>query len=63
MFAFNVAFLLIFAWDGRIYLWEASVLLILIILYYVVMFNSHRLGLFMKRKLNERNLSHNNSGT
>lgn len=50
MFTFNVVFLLLFAWDGKIYLWEASVLLLLIILYYAVMFNSHRLSVFMKRK-------------
>lgn len=53
MFTFNVTFLLWFAWDGKIYLWEATLLLALVIFYYVVMFNSSRLSKFMKRKFEE----------
>lgn len=48
MFAFNVIFLLIFAWDGKIYLWEASILLLLILNYYIVMFNSKKLEKIVK---------------
>lgn len=50
MFAFNAVFLLVVAYDGIIYLWEAALLIGLIIFYYVVMFNSARLSKFMKRK-------------
>lgn len=53
MFAFNVIFLLVVAWDGVIHLWEAFLLLGLVVFYYVVMFNSARLSKFMKRKFEE----------
>lgn len=50
----NILFLLIFSWDGLIYFWEALILILLIVTYYIVMFNSTRLGHFVNRKISER---------
>ncbi|KAJ0183891.1 hypothetical protein K1T71_000314 [Dendrolimus kikuchii] len=43
IYMFNVSVLVIFVWDGQIDWYEAMVLGILYILYFVVMFNSHKL--------------------
>lgn len=50
VFAINVAALVAMAWDEKIYWWEALILLIMAVAYYVFMFQSHRVSSFMKRK-------------
>lgn len=53
VFAVNVSVLVIVAWDERIFWYEALILLIFAVLYYIVMFQSHRISKFMKRKFED----------
>lgn len=62
IFTFNVGFLLFFAWDGNIELWEACMLLSLMLLYYVIMFNSARLNKLMRRIFEDRCCNRNKYG-
>lgn len=50
VFGINVAVLVAVAWDEKIYWWEAMILLIFAVLYYITMFQSHHISKFMKRK-------------
>lgn len=50
VFAINVCVLVAVSWDEKIYWWEAMILLIFAVLYYVTMFQSARISKFLKRK-------------
>ncbi|XP_058464150.1 sodium/potassium/calcium exchanger 3-like [Malaya genurostris] len=49
VFAFHVGVLIGFAWDGRIYWYEAMVLVILLANYFVIMFQNRRIMNFAKK--------------
>lgn len=53
VFGLNVTVLVIIVWDEKIYWYEAMILLILAIFYYITMFQSHRISKFMKRKFED----------
>lgn len=53
VFAISVVVLVIISWDERIYWYEALILLVFAVLYYVLMFQSQRLSKFMKRKFED----------
>lgn len=53
VFAMNVVVLVIIAWDEKIFWYEAMILLIFAVLYYVIMFQSHHISKFMKRKFED----------
>lgn len=54
VFGINVAVLVAVAWDEKIYWWEALILLIFAVLYYVTMFQSPRISRFMKSKFEDK---------
>lgn len=54
MFAFNVSFLIGFAWDGKVYWYESMVLVILIPIYYLVMVFNRRIQGFVKNLVENR---------
>lgn len=53
VFAVNVAVLVVVAWDSKIYWYEAIILLVFAVIYYVAMFQSHHLSRFLKRKFED----------
>lgn len=53
VFGLIVTVLIIIVWDEKIYWYEAMILLILAIFYYITMFQSHRISKFMKRKFED----------
>ncbi|XP_053686141.1 sodium/potassium/calcium exchanger 3-like [Sabethes cyaneus] len=49
VFAMNVALLTAFAWDGRIYWWEAMIFVILLAVYFIIMFQNRPIMNFFKK--------------
>lgn len=46
--------LVFFSWDGKIFWWEALVLIGFIVLYYVVMFQNEKIKRFFKKQVEGR---------
>lgn len=53
VFALNVIVLVFIVWDSQIWWYEAMILLILALVYYAAMFQSHHISRFMKRKFED----------
>ncbi|XP_053686140.1 sodium/potassium/calcium exchanger 4-like [Sabethes cyaneus] len=49
VFSLHIALLTAFAWDGRIYWWEAMVFVILLANYFIIMFQNRRIMNFAKK--------------
>lgn len=53
VFALNVIVLVVIVWDSQIWWYEAMILLILALVYYATMFQSHHISRFLKRKFED----------
>lgn len=49
VFAFHIAILIGFSWDGRIYWYEAMVFVILLLFYFLIMFQNKHIMKFAKK--------------
>lgn len=49
LLAINTSMLVFFSWDGKIFWWEALILIAFILLYYIVMFQNEKIKRFVKK--------------